>query len=55
MKKLEAYLSLCAEVYDLSKPKAPEDVYAFYRNYTMKANSRILEPMCGNGRFLLPL
>jgi SAM-dependent methyltransferase len=55
IKTLDTYLSLCTEVYDLSKPKASEDAYAFYRNYATKANGSILEPMCGTGRFLLPL
>jgi 2-polyprenyl-3-methyl-5-hydroxy-6-metoxy-1,4-benzoquinol methylase len=32
-----------------------EDAYAFYRGYVMRANGSILEPMCGTGRFLLPL
>jgi len=54
-KTLDTYLSLCTEVYDLSKPNPPEDAYAFYRDYAMKANGLILEPMCGTGRFLLPL
>lgn len=54
-KALETYLSLCTEVYELSKPNPPEDAYAFYRDYAMKANGPILEPMCGTGRFLLPL
>lgn len=54
-KTLNTYLSLCTEVYDLSKPNPPEDAYAFYRDYAMKANGPILEPMCGTGRFLLPL
>lgn len=49
------HLSLCTEVYDLSKPNLPEDVYAFYRDYSIRANGFILEPMCGTGRFLLPL
>lgn len=53
MKQLDTYLSLCAEVYELRKP--PEDAYAFYRDYATKANGPILEPMCGTGRFLLPL
>ena|ERR1700722_11947081 len=53
--KLDTYLSLCTEVYDLSKPRPPEDAYAFYRDYVMKAKGSILEPMCGTGRFLLPL
>ena len=54
-KTLDTYLSLCSEVYDLSKPNPPEDAYAFYHDYAMKANGLILEPMCGTGRFLLPL
>ncbi len=55
IKTLNTYLSLCTEVYDLSKPNPPEDAYAFYRDYAMKANGPVLEPMCGTGRFLLPL
>lgn len=55
IKTLNTYLSLCTEVYELSKPNPPEDVYAFYRDYAMRANGPILEPMCGTGRFLLPL
>ena len=55
IKNLDTYLSLCTEIYDLSKPNSPEDAYAFYRDYAIKANSPILEPMCGTGRFLLPL
>jgi SAM-dependent methyltransferase len=54
-KILDTYLSLCTDVYELSKPNPPEDSYAFYRDYAMKANGPILEPMCGTGRFLLPL
>ncbi|KTD33604.1 methyltransferase [Legionella nautarum] len=55
MKKLDTYQSLCTEVYDLSKPNAPQDEYSFYRSYAAEANGLILEPMCGTGRFLLPL
>lgn len=55
MTKLSTYLSLCTEVYDLSKPLPPEDAYAFYRHYADTAAGPILEPMCGTGRFLLPL
>lgn len=53
--KLDTYLNLCTQVYDLSKPKPPEDAYALYRSYVMNAKGPILEPMCGTGRFLLPL
>lgn len=55
MKKLDTYQSLCTEVYDLSKPNAPQNEYSFYRSYALEAKSPILEPMCGTGRFLLPL
>lgn len=55
MNKLDTYLNLCTEVYDLSKPKPAEDAYAFYRSYVAKANGSVLEPMCGTGRYLLPL
>lgn len=55
IKNLDTYLSLCTEVYELSKPNPPADAYAFYRDYAIKANGPILEPMCGTGRFLLPL
>lgn len=52
---LSTYLNLCAQVYDLSKPKPSEDAYAFYRGYVAECKHLILEPMCGTGRFLLPL
>lgn len=55
MNKPDTYLNLCTEVYDLSKPEPPKDAYAFYRDYAVNANGPILEPMCGTGRFLLPL
>ncbi|MBT4962749.1 MAG: class I SAM-dependent methyltransferase [Francisellaceae bacterium] len=55
MKKLDTYLNLCTQVYDLSKPTVPEDDYKVYKSYVEQANGKILEPMCGTGRFLLPL
>jgi SAM-dependent methyltransferase len=55
MTLIDTYLNLCTEVYDLSKPTAPKDAYDFYRSYAIDAHGRILEPMCGTGRFLLPL
>jgi SAM-dependent methyltransferase len=54
-KALNSYLNLCTQVYDLSKPTPPNDAYAFYRSYAVEAGGPILEPMCGTGRFLLPL
>lgn len=55
MKELDTYRSLCTQFYDLSKPRPPQDVYEFYRKYVAAAKGPILEPMCGTGRFLLPL
>ncbi len=49
------YSKLCTQVYELSKPVPPEDAYAFYRSYAHSTNGLILEPMCGTGRFLIPL
>ncbi|WP_150465606.1 class I SAM-dependent methyltransferase [Francisella sp. SYW-2] len=49
------YLDLCTQVYEISKPTAPEDAFAFYKSYADEASGAILEPMCGTGRFLLPL
>ena len=48
-KQLRTYLNLCTQVYDLSKPKPPEDAYAFYKFYLAQAGGAILEPMCGTG------
>jgi SAM-dependent methyltransferase len=50
-----AYGSLCTEFYDLDKPSAPSAAISFYVDMARTAGGRILEPMCGSGRFLLPL
>jgi SAM-dependent methyltransferase len=52
---MPAYLNLCTEFYDIDKPEPPADAFAFYRRYASAAKGPILEPMCGSGRFLLPL
>lgn len=49
------YRTLCTEFYDLDKPVAPEDALQWYLQYAKEANGPILEPMCGTGRFLIPL
>jgi len=53
--KLDTYLDLCTQVYEISHPTPEADAYAFYRSYVMNAKGPVLEPMCGTGRFLLPL
>ena len=47
------YGSLCAEMYDILHRTAPADELAFYLSYAEKGQ-KILEPLCGNGRFLVP-
>lgn len=55
MKEEATYLDLCSQVYELSRPEAPEDALEFYKSYADEAVGMILEPMCGTGCFLLPL
>jgi hypothetical protein len=52
---MAAYGSLCTEFYDLDKPSAPSEALAFYVERARNAGGRALEPMCGSGRFLLPM
>ncbi len=54
-KKLETYQDLCTQYYDLDKPVLPADEWEFFLDYVRGANGPILEPMCGTGRFLIPL
>jgi len=50
-----AYKALCTEFYDLDKPTPSEDALQCYLRYAEEAKGPILEPMCGTGRFLIPL
>jgi ubiquinone/menaquinone biosynthesis C-methylase UbiE len=52
---MNSYKKLCTEFYDLDKPRAPEEALTFFLQYAEKANGPILEPMCGSGRFLIPM
>lgn len=49
-----SYGNLSAIFYDLDKPNPPEDELEFYLSYA-KYDMKILEAMCGSGRFLLQL
>lgn len=51
--KKNYYGSLCAEMYEILHEKAPKDELAFYLSYAKKG-LKILEPLCGSGRFLIP-
>lgn len=48
------YGSLCTEMYEILHEKAPEEELAFYLSYARKGD-RILEALCGSGRFLVPM
>lgn len=48
-----SYGELCTRFYDLDKPQAPELALAWFQ--ARLPQGPILEPMCGSGRFLLPL
>ncbi|HET9931769.1 MAG TPA: class I SAM-dependent methyltransferase [Polyangiaceae bacterium] len=52
---MSLYGKLSAEFYDLDKPEAPPDALEYYLQQAAHAAGPILEPMCGTGRFLLPL
>jgi SAM-dependent methyltransferase len=51
----QTYGRLCAAFYDAEKPTPPARELRVYRELLGAAGGRILEPMCGSGRFLLPL
>jgi 2-polyprenyl-3-methyl-5-hydroxy-6-metoxy-1,4-benzoquinol methylase len=55
LKKLNTYLDLCSLYYELDKPTAPQKALSFYMDFAKESKGPILEPMCGNGRFLIPI
>jgi len=52
---IDNYRKLCARFYDIHHPIPPADEFAFYRDILREVDGRVLEPMCGSGRFLIPL
>ncbi len=52
---MSQYGKLSTEFYDLDKPCPPQGAFRYYLDYAEKAGGPILEPMCGSGRFLIPL
>ena len=52
---MASYGELCTAFYDLDKPSAPEDALAFLKNQIAQSPGPVFEPMCGSGRFLVPL
>lgn len=51
--KKNYYGSLCTEMYEILHEKAPQDELDFYLSYAEKGK-KILEALCGSGRFLVP-
>lgn len=47
------YGNLCSRMYEILHKKAPQDELNFYLSYA-KREQKILEPLCGSGRFLIP-
>jgi len=52
---MSQYGKLSTEFYELDKPEAAPDAFDFYEAFARDAGGPIHEPMCGTGRFLLPL
>lgn len=51
--KQNYYGSLCTEMYEILHEQAPQGELDFYLSYAEKGK-KILEPLCGSGRFLVP-
>jgi len=51
--KQNYYGSLCTEMYEILHEKAPLDELGFFLSYA-KREQKILEPLCGSGRFFVP-
>ena len=51
--KQNYYGSLCTEMYEILHEQAPQDELDFYLSYAEK-DKKILEALCGSGRFFIP-
>ncbi len=49
------YGRLSTQFYDLDKPEPPPQALAFYLQRATRSPGPLLEPMCGSGRFLIPI
>jgi SAM-dependent methyltransferase len=52
---MSRYGTLSSEFYDLDKPEPLPDAFDFYAELARRARGPIHEPMCGSGRYFLPL
>ncbi|MBM7604530.1 cyclopropane fatty-acyl-phospholipid synthase-like methyltransferase [Metabacillus crassostreae] len=48
------YGDLCTKVYESDKSLARNKEVDFYLSFVKDKNMKVLEPMCGNGRMLIP-
>ncbi|MDF2065586.1 class I SAM-dependent methyltransferase [Bacillus sp. Cr_A10] len=48
------YGELCTQIYESDKSFADGKELEFYLSFVKDKNMKVLEPMCGNGRMLLP-
>jgi SAM-dependent methyltransferase len=51
---LEYYGELCTKMYESDKSFADGEELTFYLSFVKDKNMKVLEPMCGNGRMLIP-
>ena len=50
----EYYGELCSQMYEKDKSIADGKELEFYLSFVKDKNMKVLEPMCGNGRMLIP-
>ena len=50
----EYYGELCAQIYETDKSIAGGKELEFYLSFVKAKDMKVLEPMCGNGRMLIP-
>ena len=51
----EYYGELCTQIYETNKSIAGGKELEFYLSFVNDKAMKVLEPMCGNGRMLIPL
>lgn len=51
---MSKYGKLCTLIYDLDKPYAVKEETESYTKFVTSKKDKILEPMCGSGRFYIP-
>lgn len=52
---VNAFRKFSSEIYEITLPEAPAKALEFYLCHLASTNGPVLEPMCGTGRFVIPL